>query len=339
MDFPAPIDTPSAAPLRWGIVAPGEIAGVFASAVNRHGRQKLVAVASRSSQRAREFAETHGIDHSVGSYQELFDSPDVDALYIASHIGGHLELAEGAVEAGKHVLVEKPLHYSSAAATRTLAKARGAGILMTEAMWTRYLPQSSVITQIVDSDEFGEPEHLLATFAVDNRRIDRLWRPNTGGITYDMGIYPIALAHQIFGQPSRIDASGEVTGTGMDQASIVRLSYPSGATATLVISGVATFPCSATISGQNYALTLEHPFFVPTVIRLTDKELYSTSISWSDGTAATGHDGLYYQAEWFAQYVDEGRVESPLHTHAEISSNLEVAEEISRALNATVSTE
>ena len=147
-----------------------------------------------------------------------------------------------------------------------------------------------------------------------------------------MGIYPIALAYQVFGKPSSIAASGRLTPNGLDEGSLVRLEYDSGAVATLMISGIASFPCQATISGEKLALTLDHPFFVPTTLRLSDKELYQTEKSWSDGTEVRGHSGLYYQAEWFASYVEQGLTESPVHTHDEIVTNLEVAEEIYRQL-------
>jgi predicted dehydrogenase len=334
MEFPAPHTlSPESIPvLKWGIVAPGEIASMFADAVNTYGSQQITSVASRSVERAHAFALQHSIDNVFASYDDLFASDAVDAVYIANHIDGHLELANAALHAGKHVLVEKPLHYSSQESRETLALAREKGLLMTEAMWTRYLPQASVIRQILDSAEFGRPEHMMVSFAVDNRAIPRLWEKGSGGITYDMGIYAIAMAYEVFGAPSTVTATGRRTANGLDEGSLVRLDYHSGAAATLMISGVASFPCDAAISGERLALTLDHPFFVPTTLRLSDKELYHSEQSWSDGQAARGHSGLFYQAEWFAHYVSQGLTESPVHPHEEIVSNLEVAEEIYRQL-------
>ena len=332
MEFPSPVALPTDRPaLRWGIAAPGDIAGTFAAGVNAYGSQQLSAVGSRSLERATAFAETHSIDNAFGSYEELFAS-DIDVVYIANHIDGHLDLADMALEAGKHVLVEKPMHYSPQRARETFARAADRGLFITEAMWTRYLPQSSVMGQIVGSEQFGQPDALIASFAVDNRGIGRLWEPGTGGIVYDMGIYPIALAHDIFGKPTSVTAIGRLTDAGLDEGAVVQLNYASGATATLIISGVASFPCQATISGQHQALTLEHPFFVPTAVTVSDKELYETSSTWRDGTGVSGHDGLYYQAEWCAHYISQGLTESPIHTHDEIVTNLEVAEEICRQL-------
>ena len=339
MNFPTPTPLPTneTKPLNWGIAAPGEIAGMFTAAVNTYGSQNITAVASRSFDRANTFAQEHSIEHIFGSYDEMFASDTIDAVYISNHIDGHLDLADAALHAGKHVLVEKPLHYSPSQARETLALAREKGLFLTEAMWTRYLPQASVIRQILDSEDFGRPESMVASFAMDNRGVQRLWERGTGGITYDMGIYPIAFAYEVFGKPTSITALGRCTPDGLDEGSLVRLEYASGAEATLVISGVASFPCQATVSGEHLALTLDHPFFVPTTLRLSDKELYQTEETWADGTPVKGHSGLYYQAEWFAHYVRQGFTESPVHTHEEIVANLELAEEICRQLGSTPS--
>jgi predicted dehydrogenase len=235
-----------------------------------------------------------------------------------------------AVRAGKHALVEKPFHYSPTAVSEVLAEAREKKVLVTEAMWTRYLPQSDVVRQILDSEEFGDAEHLQAVFAVDNRAIARLWEPHTGGIVFDMGIYPIAFAHFALGSPSLIHARGSALNNGIDQGADVRLEYESGAVASLLISGISTLPSTAAISGSNQLLTIEHPFFVPSSISLNDKDLYFRGHRWVDSASAQGHDGLFYQADYFAYYAIQGLVESPVHTHAEIISNLAVAETIAR---------
>lgn len=326
-----PADVPS---LRWGVLGPGGIAAQFVHSVLTYGSQQIVAVASRDHERATEFAASHHLSVVHPSYQALCDAPDIDAVYISTHIAGHLEIAEMAIRAGKHALVEKPLHYSPEAAADVLQLARESGVLVTEAMWTRYLPQSDVISQLLDQEEVGAAEAVHAVFAVDNRHIPRLWQPGTGSITYDMGIYPIAFAYFVLGEPAEVWANGLTRLNQMDEGALVRLNYDSGASASLLISGTATHPSSASISTEHRLITLEHPFFVPTTLTLSDKDLYFESESWTDESAAQGHDGLYYQAEYFARFVSEGLVESPLHSHQEIVSNLRVADEICRQLGA-----
>jgi predicted dehydrogenase len=321
--------------LRWGIIAPGAIASQFVESVLKHTTQTVVAVASRSPERGQAFAGTFGIPTVCASYEELCSHPGVDVVYVASHIAGHLDNARMAIRAGKHVLIEKPLTYRSHDATELLREARDSGVLVMEAMWTRYLPHSDVVRQLVDDGVLGDLEFLQATFAADNRAIDRLWQPGTGGIVFDMGIYPIALAHFFFGPPQAITASGRVRPNGVDEGAHVILNYASGAQASLTISGVATLPSGAAMSGSKKLLILDHPFFVPTSLRLADKDLYFQEVVWHDVSPIQGHEGLSYQANYLAHFVAEGRVESPLHPHDEIINNILVAEEICARIGAS----
>lgn len=330
MNIPAPrlLDPQSVPSLRWGILAPGEIASQFVHSVKQHTAQQVVAVASRSVDRAHSFATKLGVPHVSDSYEALCSSPDVDVVYVASHIEGHMDHLEMAIQGGKHVLVEKPFSYSPERAGVLLNQAKASGLLVMEAMWTRYLPQFDVVRQLLENGTLGNPEFLQATFAVDNRTIERLWRPGTGGIVFDMGIYPIALAHFFFGEPETVAANGRILPSGLEEGAEVVLTYSNGARASLTISGVATLPSTASLSASKKALVLDHPFFVPTTLHVNDKELYQQGETWRDTSAIQGHDGLSYQASHLAKYVSEGLTESPIHTHAEIVSNLRTARRI-----------
>lgn len=337
MTIPTPrlLDPDTVPSLRWGVIGPGVIASQFVRSVSTFTNQKIVSVASRSIERAQAFASQHGIGHVSESYEQLCNDPSVDVIYVASHIAGHLEHARLAIEAGKHVLVEKPFSYSPDDTEALLAEARQARVLAMEAMWTRYLPHSDVVRQLLEGGSLGEPEFAQATFAVDNRSVPRLFEPGTGGVVFDMGIYPIAFAHFIMGEPASITATGSVLPNGVETGAEVILSYPGGAKASLTVSGVATLPCSASVSGSQALVTLDHPFFVPTSVHLNTKDLYFDRDTWSDTSAVQGHDGLSYQANYLAAYVSEGLVESPLHTHKEVVSNIRTAREICRQLGAT----
>jgi predicted dehydrogenase len=101
--FPDPREAPV---LRWGVLAPGEIAGDFVSALSTHTDQRVVAVGSRSAERAAAFAARHGVERSHGSYEALVADPGVDVVYVAAPHTEHVRLALTAIGAGKHVLVE-----------------------------------------------------------------------------------------------------------------------------------------------------------------------------------------------------------------------------------------
>ncbi len=337
MDFPKPllIDSTDNPVLRWGIIGPGEIAKVWTSAVQRFTNQRVVAVASTSPERGQAFATELGIPKFYTSYKDLVSDPDIEAVYIASWQGSHFEHGMLCVEYGKPFLVEKPITYTASQAKHLLEAARSKGLLVMEAMWTRYLPQASVIDQILAGGELGKPELLTACFATDNRSIPRLWTKGGGGVVHDMGIYPIALAQQFLGDPIEIRASGKLSESGIDAEAFVELRYESGARASLVMSAIASLPQTVHCSFENAVLNIEAPFLAPSTLTLTGKEFYPESSSWNDRSQIQGHDGLCYPAVAFSSYLSRGLLESPVRSHADTISCIAVAEEIVRQLGAT----
>lgn len=178
------------------------------------------------------------------------------------------------------------------------------------------------------------PTLLSANFCVDNSHSARLWTKGGGGIIYDMGIYPIAIAQQFMGNPIKITATGKVDSNDLDMEAFATLEYASGARAQIISSGVSTIPTTASCAFENGLVVIDEPFFVPSGIKIRDKNLYFKEHSWRDESSIQGHEGLCYQATYFAKYVSEGRVESPVHTAEDTVSNIEVAAEISSQIGA-----
>jgi predicted dehydrogenase len=336
MRLPKPriIDPNSVPSLRWGIIGPGGIAQVFIGAVQAHTSQQIHAVASRTPGRAQEVAAKFSIPLALSSYEDLVNHPEVDVVYIASHMSDHFEHAMLAINAGKHLLIEKPITYSPDEARNLLAAAKARGVLAMEAMWTRYLPQSDVINQLIESGELGQTELLTAAFCADNREIPRLWQKGGGGIVFDMGIYPIAIAQQFMGNPVKISATGRVRPDGMDEESYAVLEYANGGRAQLTMSGIASLPITANCSFEKGLVLVEEQFLAPSGVRLRDKEFYFNEEVWLDDYPVRGHDGLSYQATALASYVQQGLLESPVHSHADTVANIEVAAEITRQIGA-----
>jgi len=338
MKLPSPIiiDPSSVPSLRWGIIGPGNIAEVFVESSQKHTSQIFSAVASRTKSRAEAFAQKFQIPRVHENYEALVMDPELDAIYIASWQVEHFEHAMLALSAGKHVLVEKPITVLPEHAEQIFALAKQKGLLAMEAMWTRYLPHSTIIRQLLASGELGTPELFAASFCVDNRSISRLWQKGGGGIVYDMGIYNIAIAQQFMGNPVKVTAQGSVDENLMDKESFALLEYENGSRTMLTASGIATLPTTASCSFEKAVLVIDEPFFVPTGLRLRDKELYFTEQVWRDRTEVQGHEGLSYQATWFAKYVSEGRVESEVHSALDTIANVSVAQEITRQLGAEI---
>src|SRR5919107_952090 len=312
--------------LRWGIVGPGWIAGEFAKAVRKHTAQRIVAVSSRSIERASSFAAAHGIELALGSTGQLVTRPDVDVVYVATPQSEHLATGLAAIAAGKHVLIEKPITVSSAEA-RTLAdQARAAGVLVMEAMWTRYLPQTSVIRQLLADGVLGDIRAVLADHgqAIEADPQHRLYRPELGGgALLDLGIYPVQLSSMVLGAPTRVVAVGGMTETGVDAYSTLVLPPPRGAQSTLYSTILARPPMTAVIAGSEATISVDRAFFTPTSFTVYGSRDFSApGLTWSDPTGLELFDGLSWEATALARFAGEGRTESPVHTLDETVSIL-----------------
>ncbi len=321
---------PQAAPaLRWGVLAPGRIAGAFVDAVRRHTRQRIVAVGSRSRARAAVFAAEHRIDRSYGSYEELVGDPGVDVVYVAAPHSEHRALALLAIAAGKHVLVEKAFARNAAEAVEVIAAARSAGVAAMEAMWTRFLPQSDVIRQLLADGVLGEITTVLADhgqfFDVDPS--GRLFDPNlAGGAMLDLGVYPVSFASSVLGPPDVVVAAGDRAPTGVDaQVSMVLTS--GGAQACLNTTLGARTPTTASISGTRAWLGIGGPFYAPATLTLTSRTGEHLT---RDRDPIAGHLALSFEAAHLATLVAEGRTESPLLPLAETAGVLGTIDEVRR---------
>ncbi|SFS16853.1 Predicted dehydrogenase [Microbacterium sp. cf046] len=322
--------------LRWGIVAPGGIAKYFAGAVNRVTQQTLAAVASRDLSRAEAFAAEHGIERAYGSYLELFEDPAVDVVYIAAPQSEHLHLGLAAIAANKNVLIEKPLATSGADARALVSAARAAGVLLMEAMWSRYQPQASVVRTLVADGTIGEVAGIAADHgqAIPIDHDSRLYRRDLGGgALLDLGIYPIQFDSMILGAPTSITAVGAMTATGVDAYATVVLGHTNTVQSTLTTSMIARTPNTAVIAGTEGRVELAGPFHIPTTITLFDNDFFGPRQTWEDPTGVRLMDGLAWEATALARYVGEGRTESPLHTLDETVSILETIDEALRQLS------
>jgi predicted dehydrogenase len=325
--LPAPrlIDSSSVPSLRWGIIGPGGIAATFADSVHKHTTQKIVAVASQTPGKAEAFATPRGIPHAFSSYQELVSHHDVDVVYVATTHEFHKEHALLAISAGKHVLVEKPLATNPADAQAVRDAAQAAGVLAMEAMWTRYIPQSDVMRQILADGFLGEIRCVLSDFGQDLRHVPRLMDPVAGGGLLDLGIYNFAFSSFVLGNATEVQTVGTLTSTGVDETTTSVLSYATGAQAIASVTMSAFTPTAASISGTQGRLNIHEPFFTPSGLTLFASEFNPTPVAtWRDETGVPAHEGLSYQATALASFVDQGLTDSPLRPLHEAVSDIDL---------------
>lgn len=334
---PAPLSLPSPRSeplrggpvLRWGVVAPGTIATDFVHALHAHTDQRVSAVASRSPERAAAFATRHDIPRSYGDYGQLYDDPDVQIVYVASPHSEHLRLAQDAIAAGKHVLVEKPLGLSAHQARQIRDRAREAGVFAMEAMWTRFVPRTDVMMQLHEDGALGDVRLVMADlgFAAPPGSGGRLFDPALGGgALLDLGVYPIWLSHLFLGTPISITARGTLTRSGVDEQSALVMEYASDAQALLSTSIRVTTPGAAAISGTGGRLEIDANFVFPGGFTLTDPA--GRRGRFEDRSGLTHREGMAWQAAAVARHIDDGLSESPLHP---LQSTIDVLETIDEA--------
>lgn len=147
-----------------------------------------------------------------------------------------------------------------------------------------------------------------------------------------MGIYVVAMAQQILGNPSTITSSGSFRPDGIEEEVSASFGYDSGARAHLLMSGIAILPQVGSCCFENAQVTLHAPFLMPSAITAGTKDFYPNETIWTDTTGIVGHEGLAYQATWFADYVGANLLESPVHSHEDTIATLKVIEEILQPL-------
>lgn len=216
---------------RWGIIATGWVSDKFARALAMVPDAEMVAVGSRSKGRAEAFGDKHGIPRRHASYEALVADPDVDVVYVGTPHNLHHQNTLMALEAGKHVLCEKPLAVNAAQATEVIALARKKGLFLMEAMWTRFLPAWVDIKTRLDAGEFGALRSVRADFglelAYDPKH--RLFNPDlAGGALLDLGIYPLSLSFWLLGTPKTVSSWAEMAPTGVDRRAAITLTYGGG---------------------------------------------------------------------------------------------------------------
>jgi len=327
-------DPAAAPPLRWGVLAPGRIAGAFVDALHRNTRQRLVAVGSRSVERAAAFAGNYGAERSYGSYEQLVADPEVDVVYVASPHSEHHAQALLAIAAGKPVLVEKAFCRNAIEAREVVQAARSTGVLVLEAMWTRFLPQTDVLRQLLSDGVLGDVITVLADHgqSFDPDPTGRLFNPAlAGGALLDLGIYPLSFSSFVLGEPDLVIAAGRLTDTGVDGQ--VTITLGRGASQCAVNTTLwARTPTTASISGTAGRVELSGPFYAPGVLTLTgrdDRQLVRAP------DPVTGHQGLCYEAAHLATLVADGATESPLLPAEETVGVLSIIDEIRRQIGVT----
>ena len=297
----------------FGILATGGIATAFATDLAHVPAARVAAVGSRDGARARTFADRHGAASAYDSYDGVLADPAVDVVYVATPHALHEENVLAALGAGKAVLCEKPLGLTAGQTDRMVAAARAAGLFLAEAMWMRCNPTLLRMVEAVRDGWVGQVTGLRADlgFVAPPDPTSRLRDPALGaGALLDVGIYPVALATWLLGEPATVAGAAVLDERGVDDAAGLVLTYPSGAVATLSCSQQGWTDCSATVAGDDGRIEVAPRLTAPPSVTRCDP-------GWPAGDGETIAEpltgsGLAHEAIEVVGCLQAGMTESPL---------------------------
>ena len=215
--------------IRWGILSTARINEALLGGIAGVPDAQALAVASRDAARAQAYAQANGIERAYGSYEQLLADPDVDVVYVSLPNGLHAEWSRRCLEAGKHVLCEKPLSRSAQEVEQLFEVAQSRNLHLSEAFMYRHHPQTKRLRELVDAGEIGELRLIRGTFSFNCDPADPRMRVGmAGGGLMDVGCYPVSMARHLAGEPERVSAEQLLGGDGVDVVMAGVLRFPGG---------------------------------------------------------------------------------------------------------------
>jgi predicted dehydrogenase len=296
----------------WGILGTGNISHKFAQGLQDAPGAKLYCVASRSKQKAKEFAEKYGIPKYYGSYEELAKDPSVQIVYIATIHPLHCENTLLCLDQKKAVLCEKPFAMNAGDVKRMIASAKKNNTFLMEALWTNFLPSIKKVRELLYEKVLGELVSIKAEFGFlrpfDN--VHRFFKPELGGGSLlEIGIYPIFLSLLLLGYPDNCSAHSILSPTGTDLSTGIFLSWKSGQFAQLTSSFSVELDNEAVIYCTKGKIKLHKMFHMPTKLSIIkNDETTEIPITWKG-------NGYNYEAEEVMQCLAKKQIESPSLAH------------------------
>ena len=311
--------------IKWGIVGAGNIAHSFAKDLALVDGGELTSVASRDMAKAKTFANEYGAPYSYGSYEKLFESGTVDVIYIATPHTSHAKWSIAAMNAGHHVLCEKPLGVNKSQVLEIFKVAKKNNVFLMEALWSRFNPTIKKVKELVADGTIGDIGYLHADFAfygLDREESGRILNPElAGGSLLDIGIYPIFLAYLMLGMPTKIKASAHFHSTGVEVQTSMIFDYDH-AQAILYSGLTSNSEMKAQIAGSKGSIFIHPRWHEATGYTLNkDGEVTSHEV----GKVGKGYA---HEIEEVHACLAQGKVQSDLWSHQNSLDLIEIMDTI-----------
>ncbi len=316
--------------LRWGVLGTGWVAHMMTADLVANGFT-VSAVGSRGQASADAFAAEFGIPTAHGSYEALVADPDVDVIYVTSPNPFHLPHAALALDAGKHVLLEKPFTVNALEAEELVRSAAEKKLVLLEAMWTRFVPHMVRVREIIAAGTLGEVRTLIAdhsqTLPSDpHHRLNDL--ALAGGALLDLGVYPVSFAIELFGEPREVRALGAKTETGVDRQTSILLGFARGQQAVLQCALDTEGANTASILGTEGWIAIDSVWHDASTFTVFDSEGEVVERF----TEPVNGRGMHYQARELELLVAAGGITSDIMPSGQTITVMKTLDEIRRQI-------
>jgi predicted dehydrogenase len=253
--------------VRWGLLSTARINAPVLAGARASDRVEVLAVASRDRDRADAYAREHGLERAYGDYDALLDDPDVDAVYISLPNSLHVEWTLRALEAGKHVLCEKPFSRRPEDVERAFALAERQGLVLSEGFMWRHHPQTRTLAGLVSGGAIGRLHLLRASFGFHLADVhgaeDTRFRPELdGGALMDVGCYCLSAFRLVAGEPERVHAEQVVGPSGVDVCFAATLRFPGDVVATFDCGFVLPYRDELEVTGDEASIFVDDPWHI-----------------------------------------------------------------------------
>jgi predicted dehydrogenase len=300
--------------MRMAILSTGFIARTMAATIKEMEEVTSYAVASRDYRKAEAFAKEFGFVKAYGSYEDMLLDPEVDLVYVARFHSHHYEHVKLCLNHGKHVLCEKAFAVNAKQAEEMFALAAEKKLLLTEAIWTRYMPLRRTLDDIIASGIIGNVSMLTANLGYVINHIPRLIEPSlAGGALLDVGVYPLNFALMAFGNNiERITSAAVITDKGVDAQNSITLVYKDGRMAVLNSTMLSQTDRQGIISGSKGFIVAEN---INNCERIRVYDLSRKELACYE--APKQISGYEYEVRACIRALQEGKLECEEMPHAE----------------------
>lgn len=311
--------------MKFAILAAGNIANSMAEAVSGIDAVEKYAVACREIERAKKFADKWDFEKAYGSYEEMLEDSEVELVYVASPHSHHYQHTKMCLEHGKHVLVEKAFTVNAKQAEELIRMAKDKGLLLAEAIWTRYMPSRKMIDEIVESGVIGKVTSLTANLGYVLPHVERMQKPElAGGALLDLGVYPINFALMAFHEDvQNITSTAVLSPAGIDWMNSITLTFADGKMAVLHSDMLAQTDRQGVINGDKGYIEVQN---INNCEEIRVFDLARKMIARYERPQQI--NGYEYEVISCMKAIEEGKTECPEMPHSETLRVMKIMDEI-----------